>query len=203
MPASSRPMVAIISAGCLSLCFALALTMGPAGSALAQQPKAAAKQGAPAAQPAESPQIKQIALTDKQIEQLLAAQPEMDAIAAKLPDKPAAKPEANIDAQFEEVAKKHGFAGYAEYNDVVDNIGLVLAGFDPQSKSYVGAEAVLKSQIAAVRADKKIPAKEKKEVLGELNAALKTPAPTIENKANIDVVARSYDKLTAVLQQSD
>jgi hypothetical protein len=33
-----------------------------------------------------------------------------------------------------------------------------------------------------------------------MNAALKTPAPAIENKANIDLVAKYYDKLADALQ---
>ncbi|MBB5050040.1 hypothetical protein HNR60_004828 [Rhodopseudomonas rhenobacensis] len=202
MPALIRSAVAAIAAGS----FALSLALAPGSGALAEQakPKPAAKQPAPAAQaPAEAPQLKQIALTDKQIEQLLAAQPEIDALAAKLPQKPDAKPDPKIDAQFEEVAKKHGFASFGDYTDVVDNVGLVLAGFDPQTKSYVGPDAVLKSQIAAVQADKKMPAKDKKAALADLNAALKSPAPQIENKGNIDLVTKSYDKLTAVLQQAD
>ena len=52
-------------------------------------------------------------------------------------------------AQLDGVAKKNGFASYDEYNNVVDNISLVLGGFDPATKKYVGAEAVIKAQIAA------------------------------------------------------
>jgi hypothetical protein len=58
---------------------------------------------------------------------------------------------------------------------------------------------VIKAQIAQVQADKKMPAKDKKEALDELNEALKTPAPQIENKSNIDLVGKYYDKLVAAL----
>ncbi|UEM17880.1 hypothetical protein J4G43_007085 [Bradyrhizobium barranii subsp. barranii] len=44
-----------------------------------------------------------------------------------------------------------------------------------------------------------MPAKDKKEALDELNEALKTPAPQVENKANIDLVGKYYDKLVAAL----
>ena len=67
------------------------------------------------------------------------------------------------------------------------------------TKQYVGAEAVLKAQIAAVQADKKMPAKDKKAALADLNEALKSPPPAIENKANIDLVGKYYDKLVAAL----
>ena len=75
----------------------------------------------------------------------------------------------------------------------------MLGGFDPATKKYVGAEAVIKAQIAQVQADKKMSAKEKKEALADLNEALKTPAPQIENKGNIDLVAKYYDKLADAL----
>jgi hypothetical protein len=97
------------------------------------------------------------------------------------------------------VAKKNGFASYDEYNNVVDNISIVLAGFDPATKKYVGTEALIKTQIAQVQADKKMPAKDKKQALADLDEALKSPAPPIENKGNIDLVAKYYDKLADAL----
>jgi hypothetical protein len=45
-----------------------------------------------------------------------------------------------------------------------------------------------------------MPAKDKKQALAEMNEALKTPAPAIENKGNIDLVTKYYDKLAAALQ---
>ncbi|TAI62474.1 hypothetical protein CWO89_29500 [Bradyrhizobium sp. Leo170] len=161
----------------------------------AKQPPA---QAAPAQQ---EPQLKQIALTDKQIESALAATKEMDPITAKLPDD--AKPDPKITAQLDGIAKKNGFASYDEYNTVVDNISLVLGGFDPQTKKYVGPEAVIKAQIAQVQADKKMSAKDKKEALADLNEALKSPQPAVENKGNIDLVTKYYDKLAEVLGASD
>ena len=86
---------------------------------------------------------------------------------------------------------------------MVDNISLVLGGFDPATKKYVGADTVLKAQIAQVQADKKMAAKDKKEVLADLNEALKSPPPAIENKGNIDLVAKYYDKLAEVLGEGE
>lgn len=191
MPALLRPAFTAFGVACLVSVTALASS----GAAFAQ----AKQQPAPAQQaaPAQEPSLKQIVLTDKQLDGVLAAQKDMDAITAKLPENTA--PDAKVIAQLDGVAKKHGFASYDDYNNVVDNISLVLGGFDPTTKKYVGAEAVIKSQIAQVDADKKMPAKDKKEALDELNQALKTPAPAIENKANIDLVGKYYDKLVAAL----
>lgn len=191
MPALLRPALTAFGVACL---VSVAM-LGSSGAAFAQ----AKQQPAPTqrAAPAQEPALKQIALTDKQLDGVLAAQKDMDAITAKLPENTA--PDAKVIAQLDGVAKKHGFASYDDYNNVVDNISLVLGGFDPATKKYVGNEAVIKSQIAQVEADKKMPAKDKKEALDELNQALKTPAPAVENKANIDLVGKYYDKLVAAL----
>jgi hypothetical protein len=186
-----RPAVVALSMACL----AAAIAILPAGSALAQ----AKQQMAPAqaGPPPGTPPMKQMALTEKQVQGVLAAQKDMDAITEKLPDN--VKPASKVTAQLDGVAKKNGFASYDEYNDVVDNISLVLAGFDPASKKYVGSEAVLRAQIAEVQADKKMSPKDKKDAIADLNQALKAPAPTIENKGNIDLVGKNYDKLSAAL----
>jgi len=185
------------AASALSIvCLALAMSAISSGDVLAQAKQAPPKQAAPPPA-AEVPAIKQIALTEKQIEGVLAAQKDVDAIVDKLPDD--AKPDPKVDAQLDGIAKKNGFASYDEYNTVVDNISLVLGGFDPGTKKYVGTEAVIKAQIAQVQADKKMPASEKKEVLADLNETLKSPPPAIENKGNIDLVAKYYDKLADAL----
>ena len=191
-----RPVAGAFSIACLAAAIATAST----GGAWAQAKQAPPKQMAPAQAappPAQPPAMKQIALTEKQIEGVLAAAKDMDAITEKLPDN--AKPDSKMTAQLEAVAKKNGFASYDEYSNVFDNIGLVLGGFDPATKKYVGSDAVIRAQIAQVQADKKMSAKDKKEALADLNEALKSPAPPIENKGNIDLVGKYYDKLAAIM----
>jgi hypothetical protein len=185
-----RPIAAVLSIACVAAAMAF---LSP-GSALAQ-----AKQMAPAPQaaPPQQPALKQMALTEKQVEGVLSAQKEMDAITEKLPDN--VKPDPKITAQLAGVAKKNGFASYDEYNDVIDNISLVLGGFDPTTKKYVGSDVVIKAQIAEVQADKKMSPKDKKDALADLDQALKSPAPPVENKGNIDLVTKYYDKLAAAL----
>jgi hypothetical protein len=186
-----RPVAAALSIACIAVSLAIAFS----GSALAQAKQAPTAQAAPP--PAQDMAVKQIAVTEKQVEGVLAASKDMDAITDKLPED--AKPDPKITAQLEGVAKKNGFTSYDEYNNVLDNLGLVLAGFDPATKKYVGAEAVIKSQIAEVQADKKMSPKDKKEALADLNEALKSPAPAVENKGNIDLVTKYYDKLSAIM----
>lgn len=193
MPALLRPALTALGVACLLSAASLA-SSGTAFAQAKQQP-APAQQAAPTQQ--QAPTLKQIALTDKQLDGVLAAQKDVDAITEKLPEN--AAPDQKVIAQLDGVAKKNGFSSYDDYNNVVDNISLVLGGFDPATKKYVGAEAVIKAQIAQVQADKKMPAKDKKAALADLNDALKSPQPAIENKGNIDLVAKYYDKLADAL----
>ena len=194
-----RPVLA--SLGIALLAASLATITSDAARAQAKdQPNK--DQAAPAQAAQEQPPlIKQIALTDKQIDAVLASQKDMDAITDKLPEN--AQPDPKVIAQLDVVAKKHGFSSYDDYNNVVDNISLVLGGIDPATKKYVGAEAVIKSQIVLVEADKKMNANEKKQALENLNMALKAKEPAIENKGNIDLVGKYYDKLLAALGDSE
>ena len=195
-----RPAACALSVACL----ALAMSAASSGEVMAQAKQAPPKQAAPAQAAPPPPQqeapLKQIALTEAQIQGVLAASKEMDPITEKIPEN--AKPDPKITAQLEGIAKKNGFASYDDYNLVIDNISLVLGGFDPATKKYVGAETVMKAQLAQIQADKKMSAKDKKEALADLNDALKSPPPAVENKGNIELVSKYYDKLAAALGDS-
>jgi len=185
-----RELIRPVATALTIACFAASVAALSADSALAQaKPEAA--------QAAQQPQLKQIALSEKQVDGVLAAQKEMNPITDKLPDN--APPDAKLMTQLEAIAKKNGFASFDEYNNVVDNISLVMGGIDPATKKYVGSEAVVKSQIAMVEADKKMSANDKKQALADLNTALKAPEPQVENKGNIDLIVKNYDKLNDAL----
>lgn len=193
-----RPLASVLSVACLA--FSISAVSSSDVLAQAKMAPAPKQQAAPPPAAAQAPALKQIALTDKQIEQVLAGQKDVDAITDKIPEN--AKPDTKIDAQLDAAAKKAGFASYEEYNTVVDNISLVLGGFDPATKKYVGVETVMKAQLAQIQADKKMSAKDRKEALADINEALKSPPPAIENKGNIDLVGKYYDKLAAALGDS-
>jgi hypothetical protein len=186
-----RPIAVAFSVACLAGSVALASS----GTALAQS------QMAPAQGQQDAPPLKQIPLTEKQVQAVLASSKEMDAVMSKLPED--AQPDPKTQDQLEAIAKKNGFASYDDYNNVTDNIGLVISGFDPNTKKYIGNEAVIKAQIAQVQADKSMPAKDKKDALTDLNEALKSPPPAVQNKGNIDLVAKYYDQLAASMGGGD
>jgi hypothetical protein len=175
MRANIRSLVAALSL------FLPLLVVAPFGVALADNA------------PPAPPTAKQIALTEKQIQNAVAAKADIEPIMAKLPEG-GGEPDAKTQSQLEAAVKKRGFANYAEFEDVDDNINLVLGGVDPQTKKYVGDEAVLKQEIAEVQGDKQMAPKDKKEALAQLNDSLKAAAP-LQFPANIPLVLKYYDRL--------
>ena len=75
--------------------------------------------------------------------------------------------------QLEVVAKKYKFANYNEYDDVAETIGLVMSGIDPDTKKYVGPDAVVQKQITAIDSEKLAP-NDKKAQIDELQSELKS-----------------------------
>ena len=181
-----RPLAAAFALVCL----ASAPPLFARDAALAQSP--------PAAAPDEP--MKQIALTEAQIQSYIAAAAEIEPVLDKAPQSDSDQLDAKLLAQLAAAAKKHQFASFEDYQDVAANIGLVMDGIDPQAKKYVGADVMLKKQIAEVRADAKMPAADKKQALAELNEALKSIDP-VKNAGNIDLVLKNYDKLAAAEPQ--
>lgn len=196
MRVTRRPIVAALGLGILAA-LAAAMPLDVASAQAKQQP-APAPQGAPPP----PPEIKQIALTEKQVENVITAQKDLDVITDKLPEGAADKPDAKLLAQFEDVVKKYGFASYAEYGQVVDNVSLVMSGIEPKSKAFTDPPALIKQQIAAIEADKKIPPKDKQAVLAEMKQAEKY-AVSVQFPDNVKLVTKYYDKLVEALQEDE
>ncbi len=145
--------------------------------------------------------VEQIPLTDQQLQNFLAAEKDIEEILQKIPQG-AEEPDAKTMAELDATAKKYNFANYTEYDLVGSNIGLVMSGIDPQTKKYVGTEAVLKQQIAAIEAGTSLSPKDKTDALGDLNAQLKSVQP-VKIPGNIDLVTKYYDKLLTAAPQND
>jgi hypothetical protein len=143
--------------------------------------------------------VKQIKLTEKQVLGFIAAQKDMSPILEKIQGDTADPLPPKIQAELEAAAKKHGFKDFNEYDEVVANITMVMAGIDPATKTFTEPTVAIKKEIAEVTADKSIPAEEKKLMIEELNEALKEAQP-IEFPSNIELVKKYYDKIDAVLQ---
>lgn len=150
---------------------------------------------APAAAQENPPELKQIRLTEKQVQNYIAAQDDISAVTAKIKDD---KPDPKLVAELEAAAKKHGFANLQELDEVAANVNLVFSGFDPKTKEFSQPPEAIRKEIAAVTADKSIPEKEKKEILRDLNAALKYAKP-VQFPENVELIRKYYDKLEATM----
>ena len=182
----------------LPVALAALLTMSLAGQASAQ--------GAPQAAPSEAQgevAPKQLALSQATIDHLIAAQKQIRAIEAKMPENDQGAPDPKIEGKIEDVVKKSGFASMADFADASYSVGVVLAGVDPSTGSYIGAQASLEKQITEVQADKKMPPQEKQEALNELKAAAKAATSEKPLPGNVDLVKANSAKLNEGMQQAD
>lgn len=147
-------------------------------------------------QPEEAP--KQVALTQRQIDGLAAAQKEIQPLEDKMTGD---KPDPAMESKVTAIIKKNGFSDLSEYSAVGYSVGVVLAGVDPDTKKYVGPATIVKKQSAEVKADAKMPPKEKKEALAELNGALTSSGSGKPLPGNVDLVIKNFDNLSAGMQQ--
>lgn len=148
---------------------------------------------------AQQEQFKQVQLTDALVKAFIAAQTDVTDLAQKSGPQQSDTPDPKVQAALEAIAKKHGFADFAAFDDVAYNISIVLGGLDPQTGAFTDPITAIKREITDVTADTTIPAADKKQMLDELNEALKA-TPPLAHPGNIDVVKKHREALEKVLQ---
>ena len=146
----------------------------------------------------QTPEFKQLKLTDKQVQGFISAQKELTAIAAKL-QQAGDKPDPKLQAELDDIAKKSGFGNFAELDDVAANISMVMAGIDPQSGAYTDPVEAIKSEMEEIKKDASIPEKDKKQMIEEMTEALKT-TPPLQYKENIEIVKKHQKDIEKALQ---
>jgi hypothetical protein len=137
----------------------------------------------------------QIKLTENHIEGFIAAQNDMLAVVEeKMGSVSSDHADAKYEAELEAVTKRHGFKDLADYDAVAANISIVMAGIDSETKVFTDPRTAIRQEIEEVSADKAISESEKRNLLEELDAALKAAEP-IQFATNIELVKKYYDKL--------
>lgn len=142
--------------------------------------------------------IKQMKLTEEQVKSFVAAQPDLASVAPKLQDA-GDNIEPALQAELDELAKKHGFADFNELDDVAANISIVMAGLDSKSGEFTEPVEALKKELDDVNADASIPEDDKKQLVTELNEAIKT-TPHIEYPENVELVKAHRSEIEKALQ---
>ena len=189
------------------ICQALAFTCFLGAEASAQTAPSRPPMASPAspsgpASDTDEATSEQMALSEKQIEAFIAAQPVIDVIVKKIPQDQLDNPNPQVQASLDRAAKKFGFKDYGDFEDVGSNISFILQGFDEEKKVYVGQEVVLRAQMAELAADKSISPRERADQMKELKQALKEVEP-VKFPANIALVTKYYDKLAELLGEDD
>ena len=90
--------------------------------------------------------VKQVKLTDKLIDGFIAAQKDLLAVSEKMQND-GDKPDPKIQAELEGIAKKHGFASFEEYDDVVATIDLLMYCIHPKSKEFTEPMVAIQKEI--------------------------------------------------------
>jgi hypothetical protein len=144
-------------------------------------------------------EIKQMQLTDKQIEAFIAAQKDFAPLASKLLEG-GEKPDDGLTAELETVAKKHGFTNFAEYEDVGANISIVLEGLDRKSGTYTDPVDKMKKELEDIKADSSIPEEDKKLAIDDLNQEISAAQP-LKFKENIDVVKKHREAIEKLIPE--
>ena len=119
-------------------------------------------------------EVKQIKLTEKHIQGFMAAYEDIAKVYDGAESDKAEDPK--MEAQAAAVAKKHGFASLAQYDDVSMNITMIMSGIDPQTKKFTEPPEQIKNEIE------------------ELNAALERlekERAAVEGKAQIMCISRN------------
>jgi hypothetical protein len=147
---------------------------------------------------ARAQELKQIKLTEQHIQGFIASQKELSAMTDRLQEA-GDKPDPQLQAELDALAKRHGFASFAELDDVAANISVVMAGLDPQTGDYSDPLDTIKQEMEDIKADASIPENDKKQMLEEMTAAIKT-TPPLQYKENVEVVKRHRTEIEKVLQ---
>lgn len=147
---------------------------------------------------ASAQEVKQIKLVEAQIKGFIASQKDLAAIASKI-QAAGEKPDPALQAELEGIAKKHGFKNFNELDEVAANISIVMAGLDPQTGAFTDPVEALKKELEDVKADTSIPEADKKQLVSELEEAIKS-TPSVQNKENIELVKTHRAEIEKSLQ---
>ena len=134
---------------------------------------------------AQTPPVKQIILSEKQVEGFIAA-------------KKAISGGSNRQSSLASLVKQYGFADYAEFDNVETSIMMVMTTMDREGQSFTDPKAAIKKDMENVKKDGSMSPKQKTETLKDLNEQLKlaqTPHP-----GNVELVKKYYKRLEEVVQ---
>jgi len=137
--------------------------------------------------------FKQIQLTEEHINNYIKANSDLQNVFEKI-EKAGDEPDEKLISELESVASRYKFKSFDELDAVAQTISFIMTGFDFDSGSFMEPKKAMQEEIVALKDDKSMPEEERKELLKELEEAVKA-APDVEFKSNIDLVRKYLSKL--------
>lgn len=144
-------------------------------------------------------EFKQIELNDKLVTSFIAAQKDFAPLASKLVEG-GESPDAALTKELEDIARKHGFASFAEFEDVGANITLILDGLDRSSGEFTDPIEKMKKELEDIKADDTIPPEDKKLAIDDLTQEIAASQP-LQHIGNIDVVKKHVAEIEALIPE--
>lgn len=148
---------------------------------------------------AQAQEFKQIELTDQLVTSFIAAQKDFAPLASKLVEG-GESPDAALTKELEDIAKKHGFASFSEFEDVGANITVVLDGLDRSTGAFTDPVEKMKKELEDIKADDSIPPEDKKLAVDDLTQEIAASKP-LEHKGNVDVVKKHVAEIEALIPE--
>lgn len=145
----------------------------------------------------EPPPFKQFELTDKMVTSFIAAQKDLTPLVSQLMDA-GENLDPALTKQLEDIAKKNGFANFAEFEDVGANITIVLDGLDRETGTFVDPIERMKKELEEIKADDSIPDADKKLAIQDLTEEIAASEP-LKHSANVEVVKRHVDAIEELI----
>ncbi|MFA5950664.1 MAG: hypothetical protein WC807_10310 [Hyphomicrobium sp.] len=143
--------------------------------------------------------LKQIELNDKLVQSFIDAQKDFAPLSSKLAEG-GEKPDPALTKELEDIAKKHGFTSFAEFEDVGANITIVLDGLDRTSGAYTDPVEKMKKELEEIKADASIPAEDKKLAVDDLTQEI-AAAQALKYKQNVDVVKKNLAAIEQLIPE--
>jgi hypothetical protein len=146
-------------------------------------------------------EFKQLKLTEAHIKGFIASQSDLAAISEKL-QKAGDKPDPGLQKELEQLAQRHGFKSFSELDDVAANISMVMAGLDPETGEYTDPIEAIRKEMEEIKKDDAIPEKDKKQMITEMEEALKS-TPPLQFKDNIALVKKYQQDIDKAMQDPE
>ena len=144
-------------------------------------------------------QLEQIALAEAHITGYLEIGPKLNKMFDRI-DKAGDKPDKQLSADLEALAKTGGFKSFDELETVVSNVTFVMSGINEEDGSFKEPAELLKQELTETENDTSIKAEEKKQLIASIKESI-AHTPTLKHPGNVELVKKHFPALVKLFQE--